>query len=123
MRMMNLKCPNCGSNLDVEQDRDNIYCQYCGALVYSKLDSHVVEEHVTRDDTEIKRIEHERYIYDQERERNEKNKKMNLIILVSAIITMGISLMLPQSASSIGGALLIISIILFVVYFKYRKHS
>lgn len=31
--MVNLKCPNCGGELQVESDREFCFCQYCGTKI------------------------------------------------------------------------------------------
>lgn len=31
--MLNLKCPNCGGELQVQSDREFCFCQYCGTKI------------------------------------------------------------------------------------------
>ncbi len=31
MKLLNLKCPNCSSHLQINADKDIAYCEYCGA--------------------------------------------------------------------------------------------
>jgi len=68
MGLVNMKCPNCGAELKIDKDRENVYCEYCGSHVYSLIKTKIVEEHVTRDETQIKKMEIEK----QEREKMEK---------------------------------------------------
>ena len=53
MLVKDFKCPNCGANIKLDQDRDQQYCEYCGSLVWQK--DKIVEEHVTRDEAELKK--------------------------------------------------------------------
>lgn len=33
MKLISLKCPECSSNLQIEEGRDKCFCQYCGAEI------------------------------------------------------------------------------------------
>ena len=33
MNMIQLKCPNCNADLNVENNLDSFYCQYCGTKI------------------------------------------------------------------------------------------
>lgn len=52
------RCPACGSDLNLETDRDYFYCPHCGSKVL-KHDEKIVIEHVVRtiDEAEIKKAE------------------------------------------------------------------
>lgn len=60
IKMIAVKCPQCGANLDVEDGRKTLFCQYCGAKVIIQNDN----EHIyhTIDDAAVERAETERMI-------------------------------------------------------------
>ena len=96
MHMINLKCPNCGAQINADEDRDNIYCTYCGSLVYSKVDSKIIEEHVTRDEARLRQLEleHEKYLKEAEEAKKLRNIKIALgaigaVFLFFAYLLMG----------------------------------
>ncbi len=86
MHMINLKCPNCGAPLDIDKDRDNVYCEYCGSLVYSKIDSRTVEETIIRDEARLKEIELERYKYEERKREQAKALQQSRTLLISGLI-------------------------------------
>lgn len=63
MKLVNLKCPECGAQLKVDPNREFVYCEYCGTKIL--LDK---EEKITRtiDEAEIRRAETEEKIRIQE---------------------------------------------------------
>ena len=60
MKIISLKCPECGASIQVEDDRDKCFCTYCGTQLY--LDDGAkreVHEHIYRevDEARIKEAE------------------------------------------------------------------
>ena len=53
--LIELKCPSCGANLSIEQEREFAYCQYCGTRILINDNSKFVYRHI--DDADIKRAE------------------------------------------------------------------
>jgi uncharacterized membrane protein YvbJ len=55
-----MKCPACGADLNVETDRDYLFCQFCGAKLM-RDDQRIVIEHIERkiDEAKIRQIEFE----------------------------------------------------------------
>lgn len=51
-----MKCPACGGDLNIETDRDFLFCQFCGAKLM-KDDQRIVIEHIERriDEAEIEK--------------------------------------------------------------------
>lgn len=33
MRLINMTCPNCGANLQVDADKKKLFCMYCGSSI------------------------------------------------------------------------------------------
>ncbi len=57
MQLVNLKCPNCGG--DIEKDGNSLYCKACGAAFAVNYDEADVEHEKLQNYDEISRIEHE----------------------------------------------------------------
>jgi len=55
-----MKCPACGGDLNIETDRDYLFCQFCGAKLM-RDDQRIVIEHIERkiDEAKIRQIEFE----------------------------------------------------------------
>ncbi|MBO4701744.1 MAG: hypothetical protein J5625_03665 [Lachnospiraceae bacterium] len=75
MQLVNLKCPNCGG--DIEKDGDSLYCKACGAAFAVNYDEADVEHEKLQNYDQISKIEHE---HEKEMEeirfkQNEKSKR------------------------------------------------
>lgn len=64
-RFISVKCPECGASLDVEPERKQLYCSYCGSKILVDNDHEYIHRHI--DEAEIKRIEYEREKYQNEK--------------------------------------------------------
>lgn len=124
VKMIALKCPECGSKLQIEDGHKECFCQYCGHKIL--LDDGSVETTYTYrkvDEARIKELELEKIKY-QENE-NRKNKKHKIKVKVSLfMILVGLLLILighltnNMTIGPIGGVLLIFfSTVLFFVIF------
>lgn len=116
IKFITAKCPECGSSLQVEENRDMAFCSYCGA----KVIIHNENEYITRNideaeirkaeveakraDTEAKRVETENYIKLQELHDSRKGKKGLLIgFIVGIVLTMiGWSAMATENNALVG---------------------
>ena len=66
MRLIDLKCPHCGADLQVNADLPQCVCNYCGT-------SFVVDEETKKSDVQIKNAY--QFGYEQELGRQEALKK------------------------------------------------
>lgn len=121
-----LTCPNCGSNLSVEEGRTFTYCEYCGTKVMIH-DENTQTIH-TIDEAAIKRAENERYAQEMQVEMQERERKMRGRFLIGWIATLVVCITLVViGASTDFDALLIFFPIAFligmggVIYLVYRK--
>ena len=55
-----IKCPECGASLNVEEDRKQIFCSYCGTKILITNENEFVYRRI--DEAEVKRAETERLI-------------------------------------------------------------
>ena len=54
MEFHQLKCPNCGADLTVENDLDSFYCKYCGTkLLVAGRDANAIQAKVDLKKAEI----------------------------------------------------------------------
>ena len=78
MKLVEMKCPNCGANLQVDISKGKAFCQYCGTAL------HIEDENKN---TTINDPENLGYQFEKGRQRAEKerNKNNHLLIIASAI--------------------------------------
>ena len=55
MKLLTLKCPSCGGHLSIEEDRDFIFCQYCGTKIIIDRDNEFTYRHI--DEADVKRAD------------------------------------------------------------------
>lgn len=90
--MLNLKCPNCGGELQVQSDREFCFCQYCGTKILLSdenkktinINKNVTYTTVNEADklrAENERLKLENDIY-KERENEKFNSKFSKIALI-----------------------------------------
>ena len=53
IKMISVKCPDCGASLDVEEGRRQCFCSYCGAKVMINNENEYIYR--TIDEADIKR--------------------------------------------------------------------
>jgi DNA-directed RNA polymerase subunit RPC12/RpoP len=83
MKFHQLKCPNCGAELEIEDELDVFFCKYCGTkiIVEGRSDTAIkAKADITLAEKEIERQrqEHEH----EERVIHERNKSGNVSFLV-----------------------------------------
>ena len=109
IKMIPVKCPQCGADLTVEEGRQSLYCQYCGARVIVQNEN----EHIyhTIDDAAVKQAETDRIVKLKQMELAEKKEsarekyksfkiKLSIIIGIIAIVSMGIGYNVDDAAGA-----------------------
>jgi len=85
--LIKLKCTSCGANLSIEEKREILFCQYCGAKLILDNENKYIYRHI--DEADIKRAETEQIVklkeLEIEEKRHEENKK---IVRFMAILTL-----------------------------------
>ena len=110
MHAVNIKCPNCGANLNIAEDRDQVYCEFCGSLAYSKIDS----IHVVRDEAKIKELENELEKYKNEHKYDKVKLISTIVLVVIGIVGIGIGYMTIEMENyglTMGGLMIGIKIV------------
>lgn len=112
-----MKCPACGGDLNIETNRDFLFCQFCGAKLM-KDDQRIVIEHIERkiDEAEIEKHKLEREEASASRVSKKKMRKLAGIFFVVGAILVGIgsSKIGSSSFALIGEMALIAALFLFV---------
>ncbi len=92
IRMVSLKCPECGANVSIEEERKHCFCQYCGTKIIMDDDS---TTHIYRrvDEARIKEAEVEKLIRlkeleleEQKRATEQKNRLFKIKVSLALVI-------------------------------------
>lgn len=92
IRLISVKCPDCGAALQFEEGRQTAFCSYCGA----KILLHNENEHIYRsiDEAGIKQAENDRLYMMKELEMEEREEKHHrtltsiwVFLTIAAIVT------------------------------------
>ena len=73
IKLVSVKCPECGANLPIEEGRKQIFCSYCGASVIVTDENEHVYRHI--DEAGIKNAETERIVRMRELDLAERSTK------------------------------------------------
>ena len=73
IKMISVRCPDCGAALDVEEGRTQLFCSYCGAKVIIQNDNEFIYR--TVDDAGVKQAETQRMVMLKQLEMEEKAKQ------------------------------------------------
>ena len=88
VKIITVKCPECGALLDFEEDRKQAFCSYCG----TKILLHNENEHIYRhiDEAGVKQAETDRMVkmrqLEIEEKENERRRSLIQIWIVSTIV-------------------------------------
>ncbi len=79
--LIQMKCPSCGASLEVGEDREFTFCQYCGTRILINDENKFTYRCI--DDADVKRAETERMVQLKEMELEEKKQggRKALIVL------------------------------------------
>lgn len=93
MRLMELKCPNCGVSIQVDEERDFCFCSYCGTkCAIDNGTIHIIDEAKIR---EAEAMEKVRLAENQTRLEVEKQKEDNKqMIMLVAILFLALTVMM-----------------------------
>ena len=96
MKVISLKCPECSASLSVEESRDQLFCQYCGAKIVLQNENERIYRRI--DEADVKRSETERLIRLKELEmeavkrEDEKASKRLKVKISLALVVAGIAM-------------------------------
>ncbi len=115
MQLVILKCPNCGAELQIEANRRECFCTYCGAkALLDDGSTRIIDEaEVLRAETEkivqLKKLELEQERFRKEEERLQKKealfKKINIFLFITFVAGLALILIGLLSLSLMLGAI------------------
>lgn len=91
MKLVQMKCPNCGADLDVEDGIDSFFCKYCGTKIVLEGQSDAVVKAKSRIRTmdkigEMQKEYHRQKAEKARREAEERKKMLPVILGVCAAL-------------------------------------
>lgn len=86
---ISVKCPECGATLEIEEERKQIFCSYCGTKIMIQNDNEHIYRHV--DEAKVKQAEADKIIKlkqleMEEKKQDAKERKIKLKIKFSIIL-------------------------------------
>lgn len=121
-----IKCPECGANLSVEEDREMVFCQYCGCRVQINNDNVHIYKNI--DEARIRETETQRIIRLKELELEEKEKARSRKGFIAAygiaagLVIIGGLMSLFHFDSGTSVCFLGLDVAMFVFAFQMYKH-
>lgn len=101
MKLIRIKCPECGAPLEVNPDITHYTCQYCGASVITEGDHFTYKEEKTYrkvDEARMREADVHKDVRFREIEHEEKNTKTKItLIIVGIVIVIGLALFFVKS--------------------------
>ena len=98
VKTISLKCPECGAELSVEEDRKQCFCQYCGSKiliddgstshVYRKVDEARIKEAEVRELLRLKELELEEKKQAAKAETRKLRIKWSIILAIIGVALM-----------------------------------
>lgn len=106
MKVISLKCPECGASLSIEEGRTQCFCQYCGTKIMLDDERSYTKTIHTIDDAKIRQAEINREIQLKKMEMEENKEKRSRLVLVFkvifSVILVGIAMLGMENDSIIG---------------------
>lgn len=88
MRLVELKCPSCGADLQIEEGREFCFCTYCGAkaVLDGSITTHIIDEAKIREAEAMEKIKLAE-LEKQQKDNSNYNKLMIIMIVVGMVGT------------------------------------
>lgn len=99
MEFHQLKCPNCGSTLDMEDGLNIFYCKYCGTKIIVNGQSDATVQARTNIRLAEKELEKHKLDLEYEQRKTEqihKNEKFIFIVMICLVIFFLLLLFIPD---------------------------
>ncbi len=97
IKFVSIKCPECGSALNIEEGRQQCFCSYCGTKIMIQNDNEYIYRHI--DEAGVKQAETDQMIRMRqmamaEKQQTEDRKILRLKIIISLILAIVGSILL-----------------------------
>lgn len=85
MNIISIKCPDCGASLEVDENREMVFCSYCGAKIVLQNENEHIERKIDQARVEQEKtnrliVEHQIEMEKQEAAREEEHRQRNMMI-------------------------------------------
>ena len=131
MKMISLKCPECGADIDIEEGHKQCFCKYCGTKIliddgnstytYRKVDEARIKEAEVDKAIRLKELEIEQEKNLQLEKTKELKTKFTIILCTIALISFIISYTTSSNLGYVGDWALIICIVMWKFGKKKRN--
>ena len=112
VKLISVKCPECGATLNIEEDREQAFCTYCGTKVLLHNENEHIYRHI--DEAGIKQAETDRIVMlrkmellEKKRATSQKVKTLKIGITVALGLVMLICFGIGYSVDGGSGALMV----------------
>lgn len=134
IKLITLKCPDCGASIEIEDNREHAFCTYCGAKILIHNENEYVYHYV--DEAEVKQAETERElrlkeleIAEKEREKKDSEKeiakkkapKWGILAVFFLLVTLFLSNSLGDHNPVTTSFLVLATISLYVCFYYLRN--
>lgn len=102
VKIIALKCPQCGADLEIAQGKEVIYCTYCGTKIIVDNENEHVYRHI--DDADIERAKTERMVQIRQLSIDEQNKQQKTKLVLYWAISCAILIVIGIIGFSIDNA-------------------
>ena len=117
VKLISIKCPDCGAALQFEEGRSTAFCSYCGAKILLHNENEYIYRNI--DEAEIKQAENDRVYMLKELEMEEREDKhhrfLTAVWLICTILSFVIGLILintgPKDSDDPGYMLIMVGMI------------
>ena len=131
MKMISLKCPECGADIDIEEGHKQCFCKYCGTKIliddgnstytYRKVDEARIKEAEVDKAIRLKELEIEQEKNLQLEKTKELKTKFTIILCTIALISFIISYTTSSNLGYVGDWALIICVVMWKFGKKKRN--
>ncbi len=89
MKMVAMKCPECGASVNADLDKETAYCEFCGARLFLQNENEYTIHNVDEAEVMRARLEREKWEKSQEEEQKRKLwlKRGIIICLIAALVS------------------------------------
>ena len=124
MKMISLKCPECGADIDIEEGHKQCFCKYCGTKIliddgnstytYRKVDEARIKEAEVDKAIRLKELEIEQEKNLQLEKTKELKTKITILLCTIAVISFTISYGTSYNLMGTGYWALIICVVMCI---------
>ncbi len=136
MKLIQLDCPQCGAKLEVDSDRQFVFCQYCGNKIL--IDDEITRSevvHIYRDEAKIRELELQEQARLREEEKIKELKRQQLAweegkkaawtrywLIIAGVFIVNLILCILLKSSTFFGFAYILSIFI-PIFFPYKYYD